>query len=361
MNFLRKLVNCFLQRGKTKMEQALLEQPDIIFELAKKYINKDYSINIELPEEFSKIIIAASGSSYNSGAIAAEFMRNKLKMNVQTFYASEIAISNEFDTDKDALYIFVSQSGETADTNAAFNKISRITDKTFAVVNTKNSKLYNSAKYKMLTYAGAEKSVVSVKTMTSQLYCLFLTALKAAKLDKTNYMKYIEQFINVPEYIKTGIAARSRIKECAKVLSEYDSASIAGSGMFYYAAAEGALKIKETSYINISVYPSGEFLHGHAAILNKKCAFIMLVNDSNINTAVEVLMQINNHYKTEVIIISSAQIKDADKHDFIHIETENDVSFLFAALAVFQLLALETAAVSNNNPDKPKGLVKIVK
>ena len=361
MNIIKKAFNKFIHCKKTKMEQEILEQSDIVFELIKKYINKDYSVNIELPDNIVNIVLIASGSSFNSASIIAEFFRNKININAQTFYSSEVSLNENFIVDNTALYIFISQSGETGDTNLALNIIKQRTDKIFVITNSKHSTIWNNSKFKILSYAGEEKSISSTKSVSSQLFCLFLVALKLMQIKNIKYINYIDELINVPEYIKNAFLQRKQIKKDANILMNYDNAVILASGMFYPLAKEGALKIKETSYINVNAYPTGEFLHGHIAVLNKKCAVITIVNSKNIQFAIDILMKINNNFKSDIVIISSLPINKYDKNDFIQTNSRNDIEFLFSSLIILQLLALETANLLDRNIDKPQGLTKIVK
>lgn len=362
MNIIQKILKNLSQPLKTKMEAEIYEQSDIIFELIKRYINKDYSVNIELPDNIKKIALIASGSSYHSAAIIADFLRNKVHISAQSYYSSEIALEESFDTDEETLYIFISQSGETSDTNISMNKIKETTDKTLVITNVKNSSLYNKSKYKLLTYAGNEQAVSATKTMCAQMFCLFLVALKIMTNKELPSIKYTDELLNVPEYIKNALSNRDIVKKYAKTLVNYDNATILASGLFYPLAKEGALKIKETSYINTTAYPTGEFLHGHIAILNKKCALIVLVNSQNIQFTIDVLMKINNFYKTDTLIILSAlPIQEIDRKDFIQIETKSEIDFLFSSLVILQLLAFETAVLLKRNIDKPEGLSKVVK
>ncbi|MBQ8887050.1 MAG: SIS domain-containing protein [Candidatus Gastranaerophilales bacterium] len=362
MNFIKKFFSKIFSAKKTNMELEIYEQPDVIFELIRKYVKKDYSINIELPENISKIALIASGSSYHSATIAANFMRTHVHCEAQSYYASEVFLAENFDVDTETLYIFISQSGETADTNKSLERISSKTDKILAITNTKNSTLYNSAKYRLLIHAGVEKSIASTKAMCAQMFCLFLVAAKLMQKKELPSISFLDELLNVPEYVKNAFIHRKEIKEYAKSLSEYDNAAVLASGMFYPLAKESALKIKETSYINTTAYPTGEFLHGHIAILNKKCAVISFINNKNVEFTLDVLNNIYKNYKTHSLIISA---KDLPQNQFqenvLYVKTASDIDFIFSTLVITQLLAFETAVCLGRDIDKPVGLSKIVK
>ena len=362
MNIIKKFFTNIFSSKKTNMEMEMYEQPDVIFELIRKYVKKDYSINIELPENVSKVALIASGSSYHSATIAANFLRTYVHCEAQSYYASEVFLAENFDVDSDTLYIFISQSGETSDTNKSLSRILLKTDKTLSITNTKNSTLYNKTKYKLLIHAGVEKSIASTKAMCAQIFCMFLVAAKIMQKKELPSISFLDELLNVPEYIKNAFSIRSKIQEYSKLLANYDNAAVLASGMFYPLAKESALKIKETSYINTTAYPTGEFLHGHIAILNKKCAVIAFVNNVNVDFTLSVLKNIHENYKTDSLIISAKPLLlDEFNKNVISVSTVSDIDFVFSTLVITQLLAFETALLLGRNIDKPVGLSKIVK
>ncbi len=356
-DLLKKL---FFMSKKTNMEREIYSQPKIIEGLVKKYIRNQKYINIDLPDNIKKIALIASGSSYHSATIAANFLRENVHTDAQSFYASEIALLESVDVDSETLYIFISQSGETSDTNNALEKIRVKTDKTLAITNTKNSTLYNNSKYKMLTYAGTEKAIASTKAMCAQMYCLFLISVKIMQNKELPVESILKELINVPACIKNIFEKREEIIKYSKLLSKYDNAAVLASGMFYPLAKEAALKIKETSYINTTAYPTGEFLHGHIAILNKKCAVIAFVNNHNVDFTMKVLNKINTCCKTDTLIISAFPLSNLTDKTIINVSISSEIDFMFSTLILLQLLAFETALTLERNIDRPDGLTKIV-
>ena len=356
LNFLKKF---FSKSSQTNMEKEIFEQPEIISKLLKKYIQKNGVVNIDLPENIKKVALVASGSSYHSATIAANYLRDNVHCYAQSYYASEFSLIDNPDVDNQTLYIFISQSGETADTNRSLDLVRIKTDKTLAITNTKNSTLYNNAKYKILLHAGVEKSIASTKAMCAQIFCLFLIAVKIMQQREIPVNSLIDELSSVPNIIEKTFEHRAKISEFSKKLSQYDNAAVLASGMFYPLSKEGALKIKETSYINTTAYPTGEFLHGHIAILNKRCAVISLVNNFNVDFTLKVLDKIKSEYTTDSLVISAFSLKQ--KENLVSVNTDKDVEFLFASLIVFQLLAFETASLLGRNIDAPSGLTKIVK
>ena len=358
INMFKKL---FFRHKSTNMEAEIFEQPQIISKLIKKYITKDGKVNIDLPDNTNKIALIASGSSYHSATIAANYLRNYVHCEAQSYYASEFSLVENVNPDPETLYILISQSGETADTNNALKKIAAKTNKIMAITNTKDSTLYNGAKYKILTNAGAEKSIASTKAMSAQMFCLFLIAAKIMQQKEIPVDKTICELKNAVSSIEKAFSYRDIIKKYSLKLKDYDNAAVLASGMFYPLAKEGALKIKETSYINTTAYPTGEFLHGHIAILNKRCAVISVINNYNTDFMQSVIANIRKNYNTDLLIISANPVKYNDHDTLIQVSTMFDIDFIFTTLVIFQLMALETASLLNRNVDKPEGLTKIVK
>ena len=358
LNFLKRL---FISASKTNMEKEIYEQPEIIAKLIKKYINKDKSINIDIPDNIKNVALIACGSSYHCASIAASYLRDKVHCGAQAYYASEFSLTEDADIDNQTLYIFISQSGETADTNKSLNIVRIKTDKTLAITNTKNSSLYVNAKYKLLIHAGSEKAIASTKAMSAQLFCLFLICAKLMQRKEMPASGLIDELNKIPEIIKKSFEHTAALKAFSKKLIEYDNAAVLASGMFYPLAKEGALKIKETSYINTTAYPTGEFLHGHIAILNKKCAVISIVNNFNVDFTVKVLERIRDNYTSDSLIISAFKLNLKNQKSAICLDTYNDIEFMFSSLILLQILAFETAVGLYRNVDKPYGLTKVVK
>lgn len=355
------LSNLFCKKNKTNMEKELYEQPDVISTLIKKYISKNGIVNIEIPENINKVALIASGSSYHSATIAANYLRDNVHCYAQSYYASEFSLVENVDVDNQTLYIFISQSGETADTNKSLDIVRAKTDKTIAITNTKNSTLYNNSKYKILLYAGVEKSIASTKAMCAQIFCLFLIAVKIMQQREIPVANLLDELYSIPELIKKTFENKENISSFAKKLSHYENAAVLASGMFYPLAKEGALKIKETSYINTTAYPTGEFLHGHIAILNKKCAVISIVNNNNVDFTIRVLERIRDEFASDSLVISAFHLDLKKSGDAICINTYKEIEFLFATLVVLQMLAFETATILGRDVDEPDGLTKIVK
>ena len=223
LNFLKKF---FSKSSQTNMEKEIFEQPEIISKLLKKYIQKNGVVNIDLPENIKKVALVASGSSYHSATIAANYLRDNVHCYAQSYYASEFSLIDNPDVDNQTLYIFISQSGETADTNRSLDLVRVKTDKTLAITNTKNSTLYNNAKYKILNYAGVEKSIASTKAVCAQIFCLLLIAVKIMQQKDMPVDTILKQLHDIPVVIGDALNKEDKIQAFAKKLMQYDNAAV---------------------------------------------------------------------------------------------------------------------------------------
>ena len=343
------------------MEQEIYSQPKIIANLIEKYIKSDSLADFKIPDSFEKIVLIASGSSYHSACIASVFFTKTLGYSASVYYSSEFILFDDYIVDSDTLYIFISQSGETVDTNNAFKIVSEKTNKTLCITNTENSFLYNNCTYKVLTFAGIEKAIASTKAMSAQVFCLLLLCVKIAVQKNIPHQNMLDELLLVPEYLNKTFDNITNINKIAELIAKYDNSTILASGLFYHVAQEAALKIKETSYINTTAYHTGEFLHGHIAILNKKSSLFIIADKQNYNLSKFVLNKINAKYNAEIIIISLNQQFETDKYTTVSVFGNSNIAYVFSCIALFQLISCKSALLRNMNVDSPIGLEKIVK
>ena len=362
MSILKDLIlNISFFNKKTNMEKEIYEQSSIIKHIVRKYIKQKLIVNIDTPDNIKKIIFIASGSSYHSAAIASFFF-NKIKgIEALYYYSSEFVLHNSIEADNDVLFVFISQSGETSDTNKALSLIKSKTQNTLALTNTKNSSLYNNANYKILTYAGEEKSIASTKAFGTQLFCLFLLAAKIMQEKNISSSNLIEELINLPKIVKKAFVKRNSVFNIAKRIFEYENIVLLSTGLYYPLAREGALKIKETSYINTSAYPMGEFLHGHIALLNKKSAVLVLCDYDSSSFTENVIDIIRKNYSADCYIFTNDLQFNYNKENILYLPETNKIYLLFTYMVLLQLLALDIAMLLKKDVDNPKGLRKVVK
>lgn len=355
------MFDLFTKRKKSCMETEIFEQADITQKIINTYIEKDGNINIEIPDGITRIILVASGSSYHCARYAAELFGSIAEIEAHAVYSSEFLLESTIAHDAGVLYIFITQSGETTDTNSALEKAKEFGIKTLCITNKENSTIWNASDYKIACHAGEEKSIAATKSLTSQLLCSTLLVLKFAQNKGKDIYDYTLDLKTIPSFIEKTYAIQPKIKQFARFLSKYKNIVITADGQSYALAKEASLKIKETSYINVVSSILGEFMHGHVAILNNnKSVLIYILNDNLTYTATKNLNSIKESYNPPICVIGNRtnQVKSTFN---INIDCEKPIVKTFCIAIIIQLLALETALKLNRNVDKPKGLKKIVK
>jgi len=353
----------FFRNKKTYMESEIIEQTKIIPYILTKYIDSvSGEIKINLPPNIRKIVLVASGSSYHCARFAVDLVEKISKIESRAIYSSEFLLKNLIPHDENTLYIFITQSGETSDTLKSLERVKRETNlPVLCITNNETSTIWNKADYKVACYAGEEHGIAATKSFTSQMLCLILISLKLIEnIEPENITKsYKDSLSKLPSILEEAISIRKQIKSLAKKLSKINTVIITADGISYSLAKEGALKIKETSYKNISAAILGEFMHGHVAVLNNKSVLLFISVDTPSERSINNLNKIKSDYNPllAVIGISSNRIMQ-DMH--LSVECENEIQQLFANVIILQLLALETALKLKRNVDNPKGLHKVV-
>ncbi len=347
---------------ESEMEKEIFSQPSILSKLFERYVDPEWHISINLPHYINRVVLIASGSSYNCAAIISYLMREYAHISTQSLYASEFAQIPSYEVEKDTLYVFISQSGETSDTLQALERVKKDSDKILCVTNNQDSKLFDRSEYKLLTYAGVEKSIAATKSLSSQLFVLCLLIGKIMQSKNIDASSFLSDLQKIPSVLLEVLNDTSYIKKAAGRLAWYNNISLLGSGCFYPLAKEGALKIREVSYLNTNAYPTGEFLHGHVAALNRRTAVIGIISQFNRDFGVNILKKIKKDYSPFLFIISDISNDNGLNPDFsLNFGYDNDIFLLFSTLIILQLTSLQTGIILNRNIDKPSGLNKVVK
>jgi len=353
----------FWKKKKTNMEMEIAEQTKIIPYILSKYIDSETGeIRINLPKNIKKIVLVASGSSYHCARFAVELVEKISKIETRAIYSSEFLLKTLIPHDENTLYIFITQSGETSDTIKSAQRVKVETNlPTLCITNKENSTIWNLCDYQVACFAGEEQGIAATKSFTSQMLCLILISLKLIENAEPESVtkSYKDSLFRLPEILDKALEHRENIKRFANHLAKENTIILTAEGISYSLAKEGALKIKETSYKNISAAILGEFMHGHVAVLNNKSTLVFISVDKVSERAVSNLNKINTDYKPTmaVIGISDSRIKT---HYHLNVECENEIQQLFANVLILQLIALETALKLHRNVDHPKGLHKVV-
>ena len=343
------------------MENEIFEQSEISKKILEAYLEQNGNIKIEIPDNINRIILVASGSSYHCARYAADLFGSISKIEATAVYSSEFLLEDTIAHSDNILYIFITQSGETTDTNSALEKAKEHGVKTLCITNKENSTIWNASDYKVACLAGEEKSIAATKSFISQLLCSTLLALKFAQNKGIDTYDYTLDLKTVPSFIDKAIELQPKIKSMARFLSKYKIIVITADGQSYALAKEASLKIKETSYLNTTSAILGEFMHGHVAVLNNKNeVFIYILNDNLTYTATKNLNKIKENYNPPICVIGNRTNQVKSTYN-MNIECEKPLVKTFCIAVIIQLLALEVALRLHRNVDKPHGLNKVVK
>lgn len=353
------MTNLQVRKFASSMEAEIFEQPTILGHILENYIAPDGFIILNTPTKIDKIVLVASGSSYHCARFSAELFGQIANIEARSIYSSEFLLKKIVPHDKDILYIFISQSGETTDTLSALNKAKQLGVKTMCITNKENSTAWQVADYRINCHAGEEKSIASTKALTAQMLCLYLLALKYAQTRNVDVSAHLDQLKNLPEITRQTLELDPQIKPFARFLSKYKNIIITADGISYAFAKESCLKIKETSYINVMSHILGEFMHGHVAVLNNKSVLVYISSDGLSYSTLKNLEKIKRDYNPPICVIGKSSDRINSTFN-IDLEVEDDVLKMFSNAVIIQLLALRIAEKLGRNVDKPKGLKKVV-
>ena len=316
-------------------------------------------------ESINKIVITACGSAYYAGCAGKYAIEKLCRIPVQVELASELRYSDPL-IDEHTLLIVLSQSGETADTIAAMKECKNRGAKTLAVVNVVGSTIANTADYTLYTWAGPEIAVATTKGYTTQASVLYLFALYAAKkmnrIDDELYNTLLAALKTLPKKIQEALDMNSAIPTLAKKYHGADSMFFIGRNTDYAVALEGALKMKEISYIHAESYAAGELKHGTIALIEEHQPVIaMCCNESIMEKTMSNIVEVKAR-GAEVLAVT---FKDNQKivslaDDMIYVPKIETIFTAAVEIVPLQLLAYYVAKENGCDIDKPKNLAKSV-
>lgn len=347
------------------MMKEIKEQPKVLKEIINRYIKNRNPLFKNLnPDKFRKIKsinILACGSAYNAGVAAKYFLESILKIPISAEIASEYRYRFS-SSDESTLTIAISQSGETADTIAAADKAKKEGSQTLAIVNVKDSSLSKLCQNVIYTYAGPEISVATTKGYTSQLAILYIFGIWLANLlssaDSDIINRLLEEICGLPTLLEEALCKEKEIKKAAKILKTSKSAFFIGRNMDFAAALEGALKLKEISYIHSEAYPAGELKHGSISLIEKDTPIIALCGYLGLNDKMQNNINEAAARGGYIIAFSPEQSTSADM--LIKIPPVHPLFSTFSEIIPLQLLAYYTAFYKGCDIDKPRNLAKSV-
>jgi len=353
------------------MAKEIEEQPLTIKNGIKEYIdtaNNDINIyNIPWEKnEISSITLIGCGTAYHSCLMAKYWFEELTSLDVNVDIASEFRYrKNRFK--KDSLYVFVSQSGETADTYAALDLCNKNSMKTCAVVNVIESSIARDSKFVLPIHCGTEIGVASTKAFLGQILILYILALKLAllrgDLEKKEFSKKLQDLRNLPKLIEQTLLIDNKVQNISNTFNEAKGSMFLGRGFSYPIALEGALKLKELSYIHAEGYPAGEMKHGPLALIEEGMPVVVLAPRDNYYKKTISNMQEVIARGAKVLLItnkSKDEIVSENIWETIEVETTNEDLLPFLLTIPLQKLAYYSALKKGFDIDKPRNLAKSV-
>ena len=353
------------------MAKEIEEQPLTIKNGIKEYIDQlNNEINIyNFPwniSDINSIKLIGCGTAYHSCLMAKYWFEELTSLDVSIDIASEFRYrKNKFK--EDCLYIFVSQSGETADTYAALDLCKQNNMKTCAVVNSIESSIARDCNFVLPIHCGPEIGVASTKAFLGQILILYILTLKFGyvkkDLSKKSYQNKIKDLKKLPKLIEKTLLMDNKIQNIASDLNEAKGSMFLGRGFSYPIALEGALKLKELSYIHAEGYPAGEMKHGPLALIEEGMPVIVLApRDSYYKKTISNMQEVIARGAKVLLITNKSkdEISSENLWETLEVETTNDDLLPFLITIPLQKLAYYSALQKGFDIDKPRNLAKSV-
>lgn len=348
------------------MEKEIYEQSVVVSDcmlgrIKDSEINFD-EINPSILDGINEIKICACGTSYHAGLTSTYLFERLSKIKCSIEVASEFRYKEPLLT-KDTLFVVISQSGETADTLEALKMAKNAGLKTLVICNVDNSSMTRVADYTILTRAGIEKGVASTKAFSTQTVVLWMLSLYFAKAKNTIIPSKLQEEINTLREVPLALKVYENIHEKTKRLSKRylhgHGFFFIGRDVFYPLALEGALKLKEISYLHAEGYPAGEMKHGPIALADPELFTIALMPKNMLFDKIKSNVEELSARDSTICTISSQDFQLAD--DFIKInDTDHYMLEFFEMLIALQLLSMEISIRLKNDVDMPRNLAKSV-
>ena len=316
-------------------------------------------------EDVNDITVVACGTAMYAGMVGKTMIQNRFHIPVTVAIASEFRYEEPVITDK-SMVIFVSQSGETIDTLEALRLANKYTKKTLSIVNVKGSSIARESNYVLYTHAGPEIAVASTKAYTVQVASFYLLGCKlglvSGKMTEAQAREFVENLQEVPNLIESVITQAPDIEQLTKRMVNATNAFFIGRGLDYTLCMEGALKLKEISYIHAEAYAAGELKHGTIALISEGVPVIAVATQSHVySKVISNIREVKARGAYVILLSKDKDITDKSICD-VHIslpETSDEFA-IFESVVIFQLIAYYTSTGKGLNPDQPRNLAKSV-
>lgn len=356
------------------MLKEIFEQPKVVTDTFRGRIAQDdasvFLDEVKLTEEdfkkISRICIVACGTAWHAGLVTKFYLEKFAKIPVEVDYGSEFRYREPV-FGPETLFIAISQSGETADTLGSLQLAKERGAKTLAICNVVGSTLSRRAENVLYTHAGPEISVASTKAFVTQLTAGYLLALRVGRargaLSKTELQHHLEQLVHLPTALHSALDCHEQVEVIAHKYSQSESFLFLGRGILYPIALEGALKLKEISYLHAEGYPAGEMKHGPIALIEEGTPVVAVLGEDGVNRekTISNLMEVRARGGHVIAITdtASAELKDLAT-EVVEIGAIS-TSFLPIVLTLpLQLLSYYVAVHRGTDVDQPRNLAKSV-
>jgi len=355
------------------MQKEIFEQPLAITDTLRGRINfatsevllPDLNLEEETVRSLQKIIIVACGTSFHAGLVGKFLIENLARIPVEVDYASEYRYRDPI-LDEHALLLAITQSGETADTLAAIDEARRHGARTAAIVNAVGSQAARISDGVIYMRAGPEIAVASTKAYTASIVDQFLLAMYLGQrrnvLDRTTSQALISELVMLPNKIGQVLANDAHLQELAVTYANYHNFLYLGRGINYPTALEGALKLKEISYIHAEGYPAGEMKHGPIALIDENMPTVLVAVRDRVYSKILGQMEQIKARKGKIIAIVNPNEQAAISKADATIQVPQTTAWLSPVIAVvpLQLLAYHVAVWHGLDVDQPRNLAKSV-
>ena len=353
------------------MAKEIEEQPITLKNCIKEYID---SINNEISihnfpwknKEISSVVLIGCGTAYHSCMMAKYWFEELTTLDVSIDIASEFRYRNHR-FKKDSLYIFVSQSGETADTYAALDLCNKNNMKTASIVNVIESSIARDSNFVLPIHCGPEIGVASTKAFLGQMLVLYILILKLGiirgDLEKVNYVEKIKDLKKLPKFVEDTLLTENKIQSVSSTFIKAKGSMFLGRGFSYPIALEGALKLKELLYVHAEGYPAGEMKHGPLALIEDGMPVVVLAPRDNYYKKTISNMQEVIARGAKVLLITNKSNDDVVSENIwqkIEVENTNEDLLPFLLTVPLQKLAYYSALKKGYDIDKPRNLAKSV-
>ena len=355
------------------MLKEIYEQPSAVKDTYRGRLLADQGIikmsgideNLEKFLNANRVIIVACGTSWHAGLVAEYIFEDLARIPVEVEYASEFRYRNPVITEKDVV-IAISQSGETADTLAAIKLAKEKGAYVFGVCNVVGSSIARETHAGAYTHAGPEIGVASTKAFTTQITVLTLIALKLAKekgkFSESKFHEYLTELENIPSKVEKALQSNPLIEIIANEYKDSENCLYLGRGYNFPVALEGALKLKEISYIHAEGYPAAEMKHGPIALIDEHMPVIVIAtNKGHYEKVVSNIQEIKSRKGKIIAIVTEGddQVKELADHVIEVPETIECLTPLLTTIPL-QLLSYHIAIMRGCNIDQPRNLAKSV-